>query len=368
MDTSSEFGWMSRALALAARGVGQTSPNPVVGAVIVRDGEVLGEGYHRRAGLPHAEIEALDAARAAGHDVSGATLYVTLEPCCHEGRTGPCTKAIIKAGLGRVVFAQTDPNPIVAGNGQAELIAAGIPTEAGLLAEEARELNAPFNKWITTRRPFVTLKLAQSLDGRIAQAKNERTAVTGPEANARTMALRARHDLVLVGANTARVDDPRLTVRDISGAPAERQPRRGFVDTSLSLVGLSLFASPGALVVTTVDLDDPRARALAKSGVTVVRVAQKDGRVDLDAALAALGALPEPVTSVLIEGGGELAASLLGHALVDRLVVLVAPKVFGAAGVPSFGPLESPHELALSSVERVGPDLELVFAPQRPAT
>lgn len=368
MDDAADLHWMRRALSLAARGVGLTSPNPAVGAVIVRDGAVLGEGFHQRAGLPHAEIEALDAARAAGHDPAGATIYVTLEPCCHQGRTGPCTQALIQAGLGRVVFAQPDPNPLVAGKGQRELIAAGIPTEAGLLESAARELNAPFNKWIVTRRPFVTLKLAQSLDGRIARVKNERTAVTGPEANARTMALRARHDLVLVGANTARVDDPQLTVRDAQGQPAARQPRRGFIDTSLSLVGLSLLASPGALVVTTVSLDDPRAKALSDAGVTVVRVAQRDGRVDLVAALAALGALPDPVTSILVEGGGELAASLLGQSLVDRLVVLVAPRVFGATGVPSFGPLETVHELTLGSVERVGPDLELTFEPNPPRT
>ena len=363
MDDAADLHWMRRALTLAAQGVGHTSPNPAVGAVIVRDNQVLGEGFHRRAGLPHAEIEALDAARQAGHDPSGATIYVTLEPCCHQGRTGPCTQALIKAGIGRVVFAQADPNPLVAGRGQAELVAAHIPTVAGLLADEARLLNAPFNKWIVTRRPFLTLKLAQSLDGRIARIKNERTAVTGPEANARTMALRARHDLVLVGANTARIDDPRLTVRDATGQPAERQPRRGFIDTSLSLVGLSLLASPGALVVTTVPLEDPRARALSDAGVTVVRVPQKDGRVDLAAALTALGALPEPVTSVLVEGGGELAASLMAHGLVDRLVVLVAPRVFGATGVPSFGPLDAVHELTLSSVERVGADLELTFEP-----
>lgn len=364
MDDAADLHWMRRALSLAARGVGLTSPNPAVGAVIVKDGQVLGEGFHQRAGLPHAEIEALDAARQAGHDPAGATMYVTLEPCCHHGRTGPCTQALIRAGLGRVVFAQSDPNPLVAGQGQAELVAAGIPTEAGLLAAAASELNAPFNKWIVTRRPFVTLKLAQSLDGRIARQKNERTAVTGPEANARTMALRARHDLVLVGANTARVDDPRLTVRDASGQPAERQPRRGFIDTSLSLVGLSLLASPGAHVITTVSLDDPRARALAEAGVTVVRVAERDGRVDLEAALVALGALPDPVTSILVEGGGELAASLISQSLVDRLVVLVAPRVFGATGVPSFGPLETVHELALRSVDRVGPDLELTFEPR----
>lgn len=366
MDDAADLHWMRRALSLAARGVGLTSPNPAVGAVIVRDGQILGEGFHQRAGLPHAEIEALDAARQAGHDPAGATMYVTLEPCCHHGRTGPCTQALIRAGLGRVVFAQSDPNPLVAGRGQAELIAAGIPTDAGLLEAAASELNAPFNKWIVTRKPFVTLKLAQSLDGRIARAKNERTAVTGPEANTRTMALRARHDLVLVGANTARVDDPQLTVRDASGQPAERQPRRGFIDTSLSLVGLSLLASPGALVVTTVSLDDPRAKALADAGVTVVRVAARDCRVDLEAALAALGALPDPVTSILVEGGGELAASLISQSLVDRLVVLVAPRVFGATGVPSFGPLETVHELALRSVDRVGPDLELTFEPAGP--
>ncbi len=356
--------WMRRALTLAAQAVGRTSPNPAVGAVIVRDGQVLGEGFHRKAGLPHAEIEALNAARGAGHDVADATIYVTLEPCCHQGRTGPCTRAIIEAGLSRVVFAQTDPNPLVAGRGQRELIAAGLSVAAGLLEADARALNAPFNTWIVTRRPFVTLKLAQSLDGRIARAPGERTAVTGSEVSSRVMALRDRHDLILVGGTTARIDDPKLTVRDAAGQPAERQPRRAVLDTRLDLPDLSLFSAPGALVVTAVPQTHPRAAELAARGVTLVHTAPGD-RIDLGAALSLLGALPQPVTSVLVEGGGLLAASLIEAGLVDRLYLYLAPKVFGAGGVAAVGPLQAARDMVLTHVERVGPDLELTLEPAR---
>lgn len=365
-DGLTDLSWMRRALTLASHGLGRTSPNPVVGAVIVREGQVLGEGFHRKAGLPHAEIEALNAAKNAGHDVTGATIYVTLEPCCHQGRTGPCTQALIRAGIGRVVFAQTDPNPMVAGKGQRELIAAGIPAEAGLLDADARQLNGPFNTWIVTRRPFVTLKLASSLDGRIARAPGERTAVTGPEVLSRVMALRDQHDLVLVGAMTARVDNPLLTVRDAAGRPAEHQPRRGVLDTRLDLPELRLFETPGALVITAAPTDHPRALALKGKGVVIVHTPlTPNGHLDIQTALDTLGALPQPVTSVLVEGGGALAASLLGAGLVDRLHLYVAPKVFGATGVPAVGPLSALADFEWTDIQRVGHDLELTLEPVR---
>ncbi len=375
--------WMARAIALARQATGQTSPNPLVGAVIIREitsGDVLlGEGFHRRAGLPHAEIEALAAAAAAGHDVRGATIYVTLEPCCHFGRTGPCTRALITAGIGRVVVAQTDPNPQVAGNGISELQSAGIVVESGLLEAESRALNPSFNHWITTRRPYVTLKLATSLDGRIAAAPDTRTTVTGPAANLRVMELRRAADLVLVGSHTARVDNPRLTIRGPESVLplGPLRPRRGVLDTRLDLPeDLNLFADPDVanlVVITAAAPDHPRALALAALGATLVHT-PSGPHIDLAAALARLGALsPRPVTSILVEGGGRLAASLLSQHLVQRTILHVAPTFFGATGVPAVGPLPAlptmasmPGRWHIVSTELLGPDLEIVLEPTPP--
>ncbi|MCC6623094.1 MAG: bifunctional diaminohydroxyphosphoribosylaminopyrimidine deaminase/5-amino-6-(5-phosphoribosylamino)uracil reductase RibD [Deltaproteobacteria bacterium] len=366
---------MERALELAARGRGGTSPNPMVGAILVKDGVALGEGWHRRAGEPHAEPNAL--AAAAGHDVRGATAYVTLEPCCHEGggkRTPPCTRALIEAGVARVVIGALDPNPRVSGRGVEALRAAGVVVETGVLAERAARLNVVFEHWIRTGRPYVRLKLAQSLDGRIAPRPGIEHAVTGPEARARVHRLRADSDAVIVGRRTAEVDDPRLTVRGVEGDWLP--PLRVVLDAQLGVGPEALVYGPeagGAAVVTTLGPEDPRARALAARGVEVLTVPAgrrdeaRDGErvgVDPAAALAALAARPWPVTSVLIEGGGRVAASFLAAGLVDALVLHVAPAVFGAAGVPGFGPLDGPRRLCLQSTEALGDDLELVYVPR----
>jgi diaminohydroxyphosphoribosylaminopyrimidine deaminase/5-amino-6-(5-phosphoribosylamino)uracil reductase len=358
--------WMTRAIDLARHATGQTSPNPLVGAVIVREtpsGDVLlGEGFHRRAGLPHAEIEALTAAAAAGHDVRGATIYVTLEPCCHFGRTGPCTRALINAGIGRVVVAQTDPNPQVAGNGLAELQASNITVESGLLDAESRALNPAFNHWITTRRPHVTLKLATSLDGRIAAAPDTRTTVTGPTANLRVMELRRAADLTVRGPDSVLPLGP-------------LRPRRGVLDTRLDLPeDLNVFAAPDAanlVVITAAAPDHPRAMSLAALGATLVHAPPDlphHAAIDLSSALAQLGALsPRPITSILVEGGGRLAASLLSQHLVQRTILHVAPTFFGASAVPAVGRfLITPGRWHIVSTERLGPDLEIVLEPGAP--
>lgn len=356
---------ITRALALAARGRGGTAPNPMVGAVIVRDDVVVGEGWHHRAGKPHAEIEALAAAKAAGADVRGATMYVTLEPCCHQGRTGPCTKAVIAAGIRRVVIAALDPNPIVAGRGVAELRAAGVEVVTGVEAAAAHHLNRVFDKWILSRRPWVTLKLAQSVDGRIARRPGETTAVTGPAVLRRVHELRAAHDAVMVGRVTAAVDAPRLTVRGEVSNPEFLPPWRVLVDSQLvTPIDAPIFsdAAPGAIVATAINSDDPRVQRLVARGVRVHSVPDADGRVDLRTFIERLGtSVPEPVTSILCEGGGVLAASLLAADLVDELVVFVAPKVFGAGGVPAFGALAEATTLTLDAVERLDDDVALTY-------
>ncbi len=350
---------MRRALELARLGLGTTSPNPMVGAVIVRDGILLGEGHHIRAGGPHAEIHALRAAAEAGHDVQGATIYVTLEPCCHHGRTGPCSEALIAAGLGRVVIAQTDPNPLVSGGGIGALRNAGIAVEAGLFASEATDLNRVFSRWISSRRPWVTLKLAMSLDHRISPT-GARYPVTGEKALDRVMALRAHHDLILVGGHTAKADDPRLTIR---GRDVPRPPLRAVLDARLELPPTAaLLSEPGALVITGKSASHASALALREAGAEILTCPLSDtGRIDLDAMLCQLGGRTPPVTSVLVEGGGVLASALLEADLVDELIWFIAPTFFGA-GVPATalsGRIE--HRFTLASAESLGPDAMLTY-------
>ena len=363
---------MARALALAAEGCGATSPNPMVGCVLVRDGEVVGEGHHPRAGEPHAEVFAL---RAGGERARGATAYVTLEPCNHHGRTPPCTEALLAAGVARVVVAAGDPNPLVAGRGLDRLRAAGVAVTTGVLAAEAHALNEAFERWITTRRPFVTLKLATSLDGRIAARTGASRWITGPAARARVHRMRADADAVLVGSGTALADDPRLTPRGVPGP--WRPPLRVVVDSRLRVPPSALAYDPsapgGALVATALPPDAPAARALEARGVTVWSLPSADGRVDLPALLDRLGARsPDAVTSVLVEGGGVLAAALLEAGRVDKLVLHMAPLLIGGDGLPAIGPLglaapaDGPR-WRIARFERVAPDdadLELVAYPR----
>lgn len=314
---------MRRALVLARRGRGFTAPNPMVGCVIVRSGKIIGEGYHRRAGGDHAEVAAL---KSLAGSARGATAYVTLEPCDHHGRTGPCTAALIAAGVARVVFALRDPNPRVDGRGAKRLRAAGVAVEAGLCTDESAELNRAFVKWITTGMPWVTLKAAVTLDGKIATRTGDSKWITGERARRVVHQMRAAHDAILVGASTVTADDPQLTVRSVRG----RDPQRVLLDGRLTMrVGAR--AIPGALIVTTAK---GGAQYVAR-GAEIIRLAGRDGKVALDAMLLELG--KRRITSLLVEGGAEVYAGFLRAGLVDELAVFVAPKLIGGDGLPMVG-------------------------------
>ena len=346
--------WMLRALELAEQGRQTTRPNPMVGCVIVRDGESVGEGYHVRAGEAHAERNALMQAGAAAR---GADLIVTLEPCCHTGRTGPCTDAVINAGVARVFVGATDPNPLVSGEGVRRLRAAGIEVVEGILSTRCEKLNEVFNHWITTGTPWVTAKLATSLDGRIAAATGSSRWITGSEARREVHQMRANVDAILVGRGTALADDPLLTVRDapLAGAP----PLRVIVDSKLSLpmdAAVLQTTDQAPTYIATSSEDADRIAEIEDTGATVLRLPAGDGGVDLRALLKALGGLePRPVTSLLMEGGGVLAGQMLAARLIQRLHLHMAPGVLGGDALPAFGPLglEAPASMPRMAIERV---------------
>ncbi len=318
--------WMRRALALALHGWGQTAPNPLVGAVVVRDGVVVGEGWHAHFGGPHAEVMAL---AQAGEAARGATMYVTLEPCDHHGRTPPCSLAIIAAGISRVVAAMSDPNPVAAG-GSSRLRDAGIDVHVGMEEAAARELNAPFLHALRSERPFVVLKLALSLDGAMADHTRRPAWLTGPESRSEVHRLRAGVDAVAVGIGTALADDPSLTVRD---APTPRLPTvRVVFDTSARLPLASRLvrsAREQPVIVVCWAPDPAHAAALEHAGVTLVHAAT------IGEALVAIRALG--VRSLLVEGGATLASALLEDTLVDRLIIFRAPIVLGGDSLNAFG-------------------------------
>jgi diaminohydroxyphosphoribosylaminopyrimidine deaminase/5-amino-6-(5-phosphoribosylamino)uracil reductase len=355
-----EIAFMKEALRLAARGRGLTSPNPLVGCVIVKRGRVISSGYHRQAGLDHAEVAAL---RPLGMRAEGATVYVTLEPCNHAGRTGPCTETLIAAGVTRVVAAMADPNPRVKGGGTARLRRAGIQTEVGLLEEEARRLNPAFIKWVTTERPLVTLKAAITLDGRLAAASGDSRWVSGEASRRMAHRLRAQHDAILVGARTVELDDPALTIR--LGRGGKRDPKRIILDGKLS-ISPTAKAVPDALVITS-QKASPKRRALEARGAEVVTIRDREGRVDLGALLDELGR--RQITSLLIEGGGQVHGQFLSAGLVDQVILFIAPKFIGAGGVPLLS-LEGPRRMAEAwrlcdvVVRRLGEDLMVSGRPQ----
>ena len=323
---------MSRALSLAEQGRGLTSPNPMVGAVVVRDGAVVGEGFHAEAGGPHAEIVAL---AAAGERARGATLYVTLEPCNHHGRTPPCTRAIRNAGVARVVTGAVDPNPHVTGGGADVLRASGIEVAVGVLDGEVRALNRAFFTAMLRRRPHVTLKSAMTLDGKIAARDGTSRWITGAEARAEAHRLRSESDAVVVGIGTALADDPALDVR--LEAPWPREPRRVVVDSQARLPVRARMIGAGraerAVVAVTDAAPPERVAALEAAGATVLACKSAQGRVDLVDLAARLFALD--VIAMLVEGGAELNAAFLEAGLVDRVAIFLAPKLLGGAAAPT---------------------------------
>jgi diaminohydroxyphosphoribosylaminopyrimidine deaminase/5-amino-6-(5-phosphoribosylamino)uracil reductase len=323
---------MRRALRLAARGLGETNPNPVVGCVVVQRGRVVGEGWHRRAGGPHAEVLALD---AAGPRARGAALYVTLEPCAHQGRTPPCAPRVAAAGLARVVVAIRDPHPLVRGRGLAVLRRAGVPLELGVLADDARRLNERFLLAAARGRPFVLLKAAMTLDGRIATAAGESRWITSPAQRRAARRLRRLHDAVLVGIGTVLADDPRLMPE-----PALRRPfYRVVLDARLDLpLGSRLVRSARRAPVLALCARGAarRGRALAARGVRLIECPTRRGRIAPQAALAALW--ERGVRSVMVEGGSEVLGSFLAARRFDQLALFRAPLLLGGrGGLPAFG-------------------------------
>lgn len=322
---------MRLALRLARRGYGRTSPNPMVGAVLARKGRIIGQGWHRGAGLPHAELEALAGARENG-GARGSTLYVTLEPCCTQGRTPPCTEAILAAGVQRVVAACRDPNPAHCGRGLEILRQAGVSVSTGMLEEEASELNEAFFHWIVRRRPFVTVKAAMSLDGKIATVMGESKWITGEPARGCGMKLRAGADAILVGINTILKDDPSLTVRPPIGA---RPRRRIILDararTPLNAKVVSDPAADSTLIVATRAAPPRRVEALRKKA-RVLLAPVANGGIHLRWLLDRLGR--ENVTALLVEGGGETNASFLAQGLAQKVAFFYAPIILGGRGAP----------------------------------
>lgn len=329
--TTDQARFMARALELARCGEGRTTPNPPVGAVLVQDGTIVGEGYHPAAGEPHAEIFAL---QAAGPRARGADLYVTLEPCCHQGRTGPCCEALIAAGVRRVYYGIVDPNPRVAGQGIERLRAAGLDVAAGPLADECRWLIAPFAKHVSCGRPYVTLKAAMSLDAQLATAGGESQWISGPASRAEGQRRRNRADAVLTGAGTVLADNPRLTVRLPEGG---RNPVRVVLDGQLRTTPEANVYSPLAagrrLLVTAADSAASRLAPFVDLGVEIIAVPRCGAHLDLQAVMQSLGSLG--IQSLLVEAGGGLNGALLRAGLVDRLLLFVAPLLFGGSdGVP----------------------------------
>jgi len=329
---------MARALQLAGRALGKTSPNPLVGAVVVKDGRKVGEGYHRRAGASHAEIMAL---RQAGEKARGAALFINLEPCCHHGRTPPCVDAIIRSGISRVVVAMRDPNPLVRGRGINALRRAGIKVEVGLMRAEAARLNEIFIHFITTRTPFVALKLAQSLDGAIAAAQGVRTAITSSPALRLAHRLRSEYDAVMVGISTVLADDPLLNARGVRGA---KQPVRVVLDSYLKTPLKSRLAAtagrfPTLLLYDPATAAEQRMAALAGKKVALAPVEGTSGGIlpprEVLGVLASRG-----ITSVMIEGGRQVATSFLREETVQRLHLFIAPLLMGEGG-----PLHCPGDL-----------------------
>lgn len=356
---------MAATLALARRGLGRTWPNPAVGCVVVApDGRVVGRGWTQPGGRPHAETRALD---MAGADARGATAYVSLEPCAHHGVTPPCCDALIAAGIARAVVATGDSDPRTAGQGIARLRAAGVAVTEGVLAEAARDLNAGFFSRLTHGRPLVTLKLATSLDGRIATATGDSQWITGADARAEGHRLRAEHDAILVGINTARADDPDLTCR-LPGL-ADRSPVRVVVDARAELAPDSRLAATADRVpvwlLATAAAPPDRCAALARRGVAIIETAADGaGRVNLDAALTALGG--RGLTRLLVEGGGRIAAALLAADRVDRIAWFHAPMVIGGDGRPGVADLalerlaQAPR-FAVARTDRCGQDRLIVM-------
>ncbi|HTF22588.1 MAG TPA: bifunctional diaminohydroxyphosphoribosylaminopyrimidine deaminase/5-amino-6-(5-phosphoribosylamino)uracil reductase RibD [Candidatus Limnocylindria bacterium] len=358
--------FMEHALALARKGIGLASPNPMVGCVIVREGQIVGEGFHQYEWRDHAEIVAL---KSAGDKARGAALYVTLEPCNHTGRTGPCTEAIIAAGVQRVVAAMDDPNPVNSGRGFERLRAAGIDVFTGVCEEEASRLNEPFVYWIRTKKPFVTLKSAMTLDGQLALPQSGKKKgkdsgkrdhwITSEESRAEVHRMRHAADALLTGIGTILTDDPLLT--DRSGLPRRKRLHRAVLDSKLRLSAKSRIVKTSdddLLVFTSLPVDSSKARKLQDGGVEVIHAKTKNGRIDLSSVLAELGR--REILSVLLEAGPLLNGATLAAGIVHKLFLFYAPKIAGESRVPfALAPKLSLPRLTIVRTQQFGPDFAI---------
>ncbi len=352
--------YMSRAIKLAQKGAGWVSPNPMVGAVIVDEkGRIVSEGFHKRFGGPHAERVALE---KLNFKAEGYSLYVNLEPCCHHGKTPPCTQAIIEAGIKRVVVGMADPNPLVNGRGIEMLKSHGIEVVVGVLEERCKELNKAFIKWITRKIPYVTLKWAQSLDGKIATKTGDSRWISSERALKFAHKLRALHDAVLVGKGTVEKDDPMLNVRLTRG----RNPLRVVLDAELSLpLDRKVFSVPPETVVFTASGSKEKEKRLKEKGVEVIRIPESEGKVSIKEVLKALG--ERGITSLLVEGGSQTHASFIKEGLYDEIQTVIAPKIIGkgigATGIEGINKVEDAVKLHLLFTRRLGEDVLIVLRP-----
>lgn len=365
MFSTEDRQFMTQAVRLAERGVNSTDPNPRVGCVLVREGVVVGEGFHEKAGEPHAEVFAL---RDAGDEALDATAYVTLEPCSHHGRTPPCADALVESGVKRVVVAMQDPNPLVAGQGVQRLREAGIDVAVGLLEEQARALNPGFVKRMTQGLPFVRVKLAMSLDGRTAMADGESVWISSPESRTDVQRLRARSSAVLSGVGTVLFDDPSLNVR-LNGARPEvlRQPWRVIVDSELRTpVNAKTLSLPGKVLVVHASEDGQRMSALEAAGAELLFCGSKDGRVDLLAMMKQLA--DKGVNEIHVEAGATLCGALLDRHLVDECVFYMAPHLMGDGGrglfhLPRVQNMSQRMSLKINDIRAVGEDWRITAMP-----
>lgn len=355
--------YMKMALDLAIQGEGYVSPNPMVGAVVVKEGQIVGQGYHQAVGGPHAEVHALD---DAGQQAFGATLYVTLEPCNHFGRTPPCTQKILAAGIKRVVVAMADPNPDVTGGGNACLQSKGVVVVTGVCEVEARKLNEGFIKYSKTKQPFVILKMAATLDGRIATRSGDARWVTGSVARAKVHAMRHAMDAILVGVGTVKADDPQLTTRLPGGKGVD--PTRIVLDTHLTMPETARMLQQSSMAETWIvcgpDADPGKKELLRTQGAVVLECPVRNDHIDLVSLLTMIGS--RGITSVLIEGGGRVAHSALTSAIVDKCVLFYAMKLLGGSdGIPMFngpGPEKMSESLALYDTEMICMDGDIMIS------
>lgn len=360
--------FMKIALQEARKAKGYTHPNPAVGAVIVKNGKIIGKGYHKKAGMPHAEREAIKDAKSKGFDIAGSTMYVTLEPCCHYGRTPPCTEAIIDSRIKRVVVATLDPNPQVAGKGVEILRKQGIQVETGILEKEARKLNEDFFVYIKEKRPFVHLKIAQTLDGKIATKTGSSKWITGEKARKFAHRLRKEATAVLVGVGTALADNPQLTVRNY---PSKKQPLRVLIDKYLQTPPDYKIFDNNAKTVVFVAEDIPEEQLKpfeSKENIQIIKLPLKEGRFDINDILRKLYELE--VMHLLVEGGKSIVTEFITSGVYDKISLFIAPKLIGEDGISAIGKLgiediQEALKLKVEGIKRLPPDIYFELYPLR---